>query len=125
MKQEIKDEWVTELRSGDYEQSRMRLRRRNDQGTDEFCCLGVLCEIAVKHQVIAPAVLNEFGNDYTYFDGDERHSAYLPDSVVAWAELPNTDPKVQLPTGGRESLVHMNDEGQSFDRIADVVENLL
>jgi hypothetical protein len=37
----IKQEWVTALRSGKYEQGHWKLRLENDT----FCCLGVLCDI--------------------------------------------------------------------------------
>ncbi len=40
MNPEIKKQWVAALRSGKYEQGRMRLKRDG-----RFCCLGVLCEI--------------------------------------------------------------------------------
>ena len=57
MKQEVKDEWVTALRSGDYKQGEGMLRQVLDDNTEAYCCLGVLCEIAVKHQVIPPVKL--------------------------------------------------------------------
>lgn len=40
MKKEIADKWVEALRSGEYNQGRGYLRVEN-----EYCCLGVLCEI--------------------------------------------------------------------------------
>lgn len=40
MDPEIKAKWVAALRSGKYKQGRGRLR-----SGDEFCCLGVLCDI--------------------------------------------------------------------------------
>lgn len=41
MKQEIKERWVAELRSGRYKQGRQALRDHNNN----FCCLGVLADI--------------------------------------------------------------------------------
>ena len=48
MKQEIKQQWATALRSGKYAQGQAYLR--NDR--DEMCCLGVLSELAVEAGVI-------------------------------------------------------------------------
>lgn len=41
MKKEIADKWVAALRSGKYKQGRQYLRTFEDN----YCCLGVLCEI--------------------------------------------------------------------------------
>ena len=43
MKPEIKKQWVQALRSGEYKQGRGQLK----QGAT-FCCLGVLCDLAVQ-----------------------------------------------------------------------------
>jgi len=43
MKLEVKKLWIEALRSGKYEQGRGAL---NKDG--KFCCLGVLCDLAVK-----------------------------------------------------------------------------
>jgi len=40
MDQEIKQEWVKALRSGDFKQGRGKLRNG-----DGYCCLGVLCQV--------------------------------------------------------------------------------
>lgn len=40
---EVFDIWLTALRSGKYQQTQHRLKRDNS-----FCCLGVLCDLAVK-----------------------------------------------------------------------------
>ena len=42
MNKEIKAEWVKALRSGEYKQGGGALHRG-----DHFCCLGVLCDIAI------------------------------------------------------------------------------
>lgn len=55
LKPEIKAEWVARLRSGRYAQGIGRLKtvRRVDgkDVTAEYCCLGVLCEIAAEQGV--------------------------------------------------------------------------
>lgn len=41
MNQEIKNQWVAKLRSGEYEQGYNALRSKDNK----YCCLGVLCDI--------------------------------------------------------------------------------
>ena len=43
MNTQIKQQWVTALRSGEYTQARWNLQ--TEQG---FCCLGVLCDLYAK-----------------------------------------------------------------------------
>lgn len=84
MNPEIKAEWIAALRSGDYTQGAFVLR----SAKDEYCCLGVLCELAVKHEVIAPAVPYESAaGEYKYGDGEDWSTATLPKSVQDWAGL--------------------------------------
>lgn len=59
--QELKDAWLTALRSGKYEQTKETLRDNNG-----FCCLGVLCDI------LDPGGWNELG-----VDEKEKHK-YAP-----------------------------------------------
>jgi hypothetical protein len=43
MNKEIADKWIEALRSGEYEQGIASL-----QSGGRFCCLGVLCDLAIK-----------------------------------------------------------------------------
>lgn len=125
MNEEIKAAWVAALRSGEYEQGTEYLSRDG-----KFCCLGVLCDLAVKAQVI------EQYTDYTpctdYGQGDEET---LPSEVASWAGLEgeNRQNPVIEPAGvegltwnrrekHRPTLAELNDGGTPFDRIADVIE---
>lgn len=107
--------WVNALRSGKYKQTTNSLTTIN-RITGEItghCCMGVLCELAVKLKVIsAPQV---FINDLKY-DGD---NAVLPDSVREWAGL-KTDTGA-FARGGK-SLTSENDSGKSFKQIARIIE---
>ena len=102
MNKEIKKEWVKWLKSGAYDQGMHKLCTKRGDGGYEFCCLGVLTNIY--HE--------EHGTEFT-----EYHDHYLPDEVKSWAEI---DKRTQY------ELVHLNDEeGNSFDEIADYIkENL-
>ena len=115
MIQEIKLEWTKRLRSGDYEQGKGLLRNKRDQ----YCCLGILCEMAVEAGVIKK-VLDD-GN-WAYYYGDERDLsvATLPTSVMEWAGPEST---AGVFGGGTEdSLVYHNDSGKPFEYIANVID---
>lgn len=110
----IKKEWVAALRSGEYEQGTGYLRSGN-----EFCCLGVLCDIALRKGIVY--MWRNLG--YTYF-GTDSNSSYLqlPAPVVRWAELDAADPRIE----DHQALSYYNDTaGYSFDEIADLIEEKL
>ena len=120
MKPKIKARWLAALRSGDYRQGKYRLREGND-----FCCLGVLCDV----------LSSDAGGEWVR--PKEQKSAW-----------PNTDSEMQEAAGGllhervpeiaglnpnqlgvsfvpHLTLADLNDQGKSFDQIADVIEKHL
>lgn len=52
MKKEIADRWVAALESGEYKQGQRRLRCN-----DEYCSLGVLCDLYSKETGIEWAII--------------------------------------------------------------------
>lgn len=81
MKTEIKERWIQKLESDRYDQTTGELR--NDDG---FCCLGILCEVAVEDGILTRA--EEVG--YTAPDrngGEYVENSVLPRVVVEWAGL--------------------------------------
>lgn len=120
MNPEVKEEWLKRLRSGKIPQGRERLGGSNG----ERCCLGVLCDIAVRNEVIPPPVENNFGD--LVYDGAEH---YLPESVREWAGLSTEyrDHRQKVNYGGTiESLDALNDDYRlTFDEIADLIEDQL
>lgn len=131
MNPEAKAAWTTALRSGEYEQG---LAALNLGG--KFCCLGVLCDIAVK-QFDLNIEVKEYpvgcgddeccdpdGPTEVLYDGE---GAFLPESVRRWAGLATkggmlTD-GVEAPNGETVySLYIANDQGMSFSDIADLIE---
>ena len=121
MDAQVKAGWVAALRSGEYEQGTGSLR--NSCG--KYCCLGVLCELAVKAGIIPPPELILDSGNYAY--GEEKNVGYLPFKVRAWAGLDSMNPAVCGPSGavygdGRYGLAGHNDMGESFNQIADLIE---
>lgn len=115
----IKERWVAALRSGRYQQTRGWLFRTTptDTAPAGFCCLGVLCELAVEDGVATAAS----GPGYVASDsGDEEYveTSLLPRHVMEWAGL-TTRYGLNL---GETTLSGLNDSGRSFDEIADIIE---
>lgn len=123
MNPEIRAQWTAALRSGEYEQGRGYL---NVDG--KLCCLGVLCELAVKAGVIETHVYE--GREAVYYDGS---SDTLTVKVREWAGLPENNvhnnpgnPSVAVD-GHAVSLAELNDgendwKRHSFDEIADLID---
>lgn len=118
MNQEVKQKWVKALRSGKYLQGYGFLAKN-----DRFCCLGVLCELAVLDGVIEPPVAEDWYGDTVRFYGLSNEARTLPIEVAGWAGLPSANPVIS--TGTPTSLAGLNDSGKSFATIADAVEELL
>lgn len=82
MNPKIKQEWIAALRSGEYKQGQKTL-----SSDGKHCCLGVLCELAVKQGVLT----KEFSGGTTWFRSttNDRDASYqlLPQAVVRWAGL--------------------------------------
>lgn len=121
LKKKVKKAWVEALRSGKYEQGKGML---NSAG---YCCLGVLCEVAVESGL---EVNVEPRGSYVNYDG---RGAFLPNSVYEWASLkkgrtgyPEGDFVVPDPMyPGVVGLAALNDNGLSFQEIAAVIEKEL
>lgn len=109
MNPEIKAQWVAALRSGEYRQGRGALN-----ANEEYCCLGVLCDLAYK-----AGIAERRGADgYTRYD---ESSTLLPMSVMEWSGVEN-----KFGSWGpnqQDSLTHQNDMlHKDFREIADLIE---
>jgi hypothetical protein len=127
MHDNIRKQWVDKLRSGEYPQGTGNLR-----SNDNFCCLGVLCELAVEQNVIGPAILAEGSESlYVYVDekAEDEYDAWLPPAVKKWAGLQTSEVLLAKPqpipshVAPAKSLTSMNDNGATFAQIADFIES--
>lgn len=108
----VAKKWVQALRSGKYAQGPTVLRHIN-----QYCCLGVLCEIAVEDGIIPPSVPDRYGRAIY-----GTTICLLPSQLLAWSGLSTSDGRFW----GKEtqnSLVELNDAGYSFSKIADIIES--
>lgn len=100
MDNDIKNKWVAALRSGKYRQGRGHLRNNND----EYCCLGVLCDVVDT---------TRWESGYTCYEYEEC-SGQLPSEMVKYLDISDVN---------QSSLINMNDIKKStFEEIADWIE---
>ena len=87
------------------------------EGNDYFCCLGVLCELAVKEGIIEPGKTK--GENVYY---SRKSYQVLPKKVQLWAGL-KTNVGDFKDTYSEGSLADLNDGGTPFSEIATIIEN--
>ena len=110
MNEQVKQKWLSALRSGDYKQTRLHLRTDNG-----FCCLGVLCDLYGKEHNVEWKLVDA-GIYYEFQD----KKAILPLSVIEWAGVEDENPEIcETP------LSRLNDNGSTFNEIADLIEKHL
>ena len=109
MKSEIKQAWLNALRSGDYQQGRKYLRQ-----CDQYCCLGVLCDLYSKAA----------GLEWEPLEGNAdqvqsmlNHETTLPFKVQEWAGIPGKPNPLELAA--------YNDNGATFAELANMIEEYL
>lgn len=137
MNKDVADRWVAALRSGNYQQGRGALASRErdtskgelEFGPDKYCCLGVLCEIALQERVPIETVESSPGNvigprsdQWMRSRSYDVATDFLPPSVQSWAGMETND---GTPTNdvGEPSLSDLNDDDHySFSQIADFIE---
>lgn len=127
MNPEIKQEWIEALRSGDYKQTQEALKDQNG-----YCCLGVLCDIAVNQGIVQWGEPDVMGCHP--IDGEFDH---LPEKVVDWVNDKSTQVSGFINGEGRlpyaypvgetycQTLIGLNDAGLPFESIADIIEKSL
>ena len=110
MNEQVKEKWLNALRSGDYKQTKSCLHKG-----DGFCCLGVLCDLYGKEHNVEWKLVDA-GIYYEFQD----KKAILPLSVIEWAGVEDDNPEIcETP------LSRLNDNGSTFNEIADLIEKHL
>ncbi len=116
MNPELKDKWIKALRSGYYKQGQEVLKSIDYK----FCCLGVLCDIIDTNKWSLKTSLEA----YTWESSDSLLPRSLQNELdldsYVMIDLLQKDSEYQ-----RYSLTMLNDQGMSFDQIADVIEYFL
>jgi hypothetical protein len=121
LREEVKVKWLEALRSGKYTQGTGALQSVHEDGSRSFCCLGVLCEVAIEMGVMldtGTGVAVPGPIAAVTYDGA---SSYPPIKVEEFATVGGAALQGWEVNG--ESLVNMNDNrGDSFETIANFIE---
>lgn len=113
MNKEVKKLWIDALTSGEYKQGKEALRNTSD----EYCCLGVLCDIYAK---VKGEDLWKKKNESCEIYMFDKHVGTLPHAVSEWAEVSGGGSFTC--NGVTQSLVTLNDYGTPFKQIAKIIE---
>lgn len=108
MKKEVAKLWIAALRSGNYSQGTGYLRDLDNN----YCVLGVLCELAVQQKGVIREV-----DKTSYLYNTYRES--IPDVVIEWAKMKNQH---GYCTQINKSLTELNDKGKNFAELADLIQ---
>lgn len=128
-------DWIAALRSGEYKKGEGALKTQVDDRKPEFCCLGVLCEVALKAGIqitvedgsngrtMYSQSTSSLGNDDLrslveegYVGNGITHGSGFEDALISMNDGKfETDPE----TGKEDSVVY------SFDQIADHIQEYL
>jgi len=107
MKKSVAKKWVAALRSGEYNQTQKELKNE-----DGYCCLGVLCSISPWKNNFTRMIVSPYGKN-----------VLLPAQVCKWAGVRSNVGKYKDKGDTlNRSLAARNDEGMSFNEIADLIE---
>jgi hypothetical protein len=132
IKAQRREKLIAALRSGEYKQTQLALRKGG-----AFCCLGVACELYRKEESAGYwDEDNWFVLDVEW--GPSLQSEELPETVADWYGFSTTDgrwlgnflrlPRKDVlttsddPLGMVMSLMAANDSGYTFAEIADIIE---
>lgn len=130
--------WINALKSGEYQQCKGVLTKIKEDGEggvkESHCCLGVLCELAIKDGVplnvgeIKPHSTSDF--KVRTYDGAYQT---LPQKVRQWAGIEDSNPRLATHDRcatcgsshgtGRHTASYLNDTLQlEFSVIADLID---
>lgn len=80
MNPKIKEMWIEALESGKYKQGYGQLEKDN-----QFCCLGVLCQVAIQNGVKIERKIDDLTGNMVY----DKNDSILPNVVANWANIDN------------------------------------
>jgi hypothetical protein len=105
----VKKKWLKALRSGEYKQGGGRLRSGN-----KYCCLGVLCDLTPEVKWVTNIV--DASARYLVESGTQQVFGFLPVDLRE---------KLGISPDEQKELSLLNDNGYTFEEIANVIEEHL
>jgi len=110
------EKWIAALRSGKFKQTRGFLRRE-----DKFCCLGVACEVYRRETGLGEWSENKAAS-VPFCQAFLGQGTVLPSEVKEWLGLALSFGQFEN-AGSEDALIDINDAGESFEVIADIIES--
>jgi hypothetical protein len=109
---DIKEKWLTALRSGEYIKDKGQLNYRGN-----YCCLGVLCEIQKRPQAIKTS-------NYRSYDDETTTISYKNPLYEILFDNGNFQGfYIEIKNGKCfNSLTRINDNTETFDEVIDIIE---
>lgn len=125
MNPDIKQQWGAALIGGEYVQCRCG----HLEGDDGWCCLGVLCALAVKAGVARRVTRSSPSGLLIVYEDLElpelpwyASSVYPPKPVQEWAELDTVTPLIEV-NGTLFPLTGLNDSRFTFTEIWELIDS--
>ena len=124
MKRKIAKKWVEALRSGQYVQGKESLCQQDGASKETFCCLGVLCDLYAREVNDGSGFLDDVApasGNYLFRIGmtGSVDETILPNEVMSWSGMQSDNGE----SGEGDCLAQRNDKGQTFEEIANKIEN--
>lgn len=131
MKDSLRKQWVAALRSGKYKQGEGKLRKLavdpetcEPTGEQQFCCLGVLCDLVEPNQWKKADSSDEEWANGRGLDEDGDECTNMPRKALQKKlgldrPVTRSGPTDETIAG---KLAEMNDDGKSFAEIANWIE---
>ena len=104
---EMKQKWIDALRSGKYNQVKGTLKGQQPDGTIGYCCLGVFAEINGKELKVEEIYQDCDGETFVVEEGPTGIYNFCRENI----------PGFVVGDG-----ISMNDDGRTFEEIADMIE---
>jgi hypothetical protein len=114
---ELYCKWLDALESDEFRQARKTLRTNPKENPHErlaHCCLGVLCEVAGM----------KWNSKYEKYQDADKKLAFFFDTTFVLEPLLGYDPIMKNTNSLSVVLANLNDEGASFQEIADFLKSV-
>lgn len=108
MNPQLKQSWITALRSGRYQQGRGLLRERSFTGGAYFCAMGVLLDL-----VASPMQWDRLTRAPSRAGMADEVAGYVPPEILG---------DIGISYVQQALIAGLNDFGKTFEQIADVIE---
>lgn len=120
LNQEVKRLWIDALRSGKYARSPIDVHMIEENGNYKYSVYGVLCKLAVDHNICTYSVHDIRPGVRFYSFGMKNRISELPEEVLVWLQVSRTMSREYMQLLRLRALT-----GKSFKTLARLIETIL